>query len=76
MTHRHATDVISLIAAVIFGGWTIVWLLDVTNTVHRENAWLAGPVILIAAGLLGLLASLRRRTDVDDQAAPPADTAS
>ncbi|MGH3446758.1 MAG: hypothetical protein ACRDQA_08995 [Nocardioidaceae bacterium] len=74
MIPRHATDVVSLVAGTIFAGFTVVWLLDVTETIERVDAWLAGPIILIVAGAVGLLASLRPSRPVgsrDDEAVPP-----
>lgn len=56
---RHATDVVSLVFGVIFTGFTLVWLLNVTDLIDFEQAWLAGPVILVAAGAVGLLTALR-----------------
>jgi hypothetical protein len=59
MLHRHATDVVSLICGTIFAGLTAVWLLNVTDVIDLKEAWLAGPAILIIAGLVGLVAALR-----------------
>ena len=59
MLQRHATDVVSLFFGVVFGGFTIVWLMSVTDLIDLEQAWIAGPVILIAAGAVGLVAALR-----------------
>ncbi|MBA3308578.1 MAG: hypothetical protein H0U28_00750 [Nocardioidaceae bacterium] len=63
MTQRHATDVISLVFGTIFAGFTLVWLLDLTAVIDRDEAWLAGPVILIVAGAIGLVTALRPRRD-------------
>ncbi len=59
MFPRHATDVISLVAGTIFAGFTAVWILTLTDTIDANQAWLGGPIILIAAGALGLAAALR-----------------
>src|SRR5215204_1505213 len=59
MLHRHATDVVSLVAGTIFAGLTAVWLLNVSDVLDLEAAWLAGPLILILAGVVGLVAALR-----------------
>src|SRR5262245_60917013 len=59
MLHRHATDVVALVFGVIFAGITAVWLLHVTDVIDLEQAWLAGPVILIVAGAVGLGFALR-----------------
>lgn len=58
MLHRHATDVIALVSGTIFAGLSIVWLLTLTDTIDLEQAWIGGPVILIIAGVLGLLVAL------------------
>ncbi|MBA3309545.1 MAG: hypothetical protein H0U28_05720 [Nocardioidaceae bacterium] len=47
----------------IFAGFTVVWLLDLTGVIERDDAWLAGPVILVVAGTMGLLTALRPRRD-------------
>jgi uncharacterized membrane protein len=62
---RHATDVISLIFGTIFAGFTIVWLLTLVDVIDQGEAWIIGPVVLMAAGTAGLIAALlpRRRTD-------------
>jgi hypothetical protein len=58
MLHRHATDVVALVSGTIFAGLTAVWLLIITEAVDVEQAWIGGPVILIIAGVLGLLVTL------------------
>ena len=50
MSQRHATDVISLVFGVIFAGFTVVWLLQVTDAIDAGQAWVVGPVVLMAAG--------------------------
>jgi hypothetical protein len=59
MLQRHATDVISLVSGTIFAGVTAVWLLEITDVIELDEAWMAGPVILIIAGVLGLIVALR-----------------
>jgi apolipoprotein N-acyltransferase len=59
MLHRHAPDVVSLVFGTLFAGFTVVWLLIVTDVLDSESAWLAGPAILIVAGVLGLVTALR-----------------
>lgn len=58
MLHRHATDVVALVSGTIFAGLAIVWILMLTETIDIEQAWIGGPVILIIAGILGLLVTL------------------
>jgi hypothetical protein len=66
MFQRHATDVISLVFGVIFAGFTVVWVLQLTDAIDPEQAWVVGPVVLIAAGAAGLVAALRPRSGSDD----------
>ncbi len=66
--YRHAVDVVSLVFGVLFGGFTILWVLHVTHVLHHADAWFAGPIVFVAAGAAGLVLSLRSdRTAVDSQ---------
>ncbi len=58
MFPRHATDVISLVFGTIFVGLTVVWLLTVTDVLDYQHAWIGGPITLVAAGAVGLIAAL------------------
>jgi hypothetical protein len=71
MSHRHATDAVSLVFGTIFAGFTVVWGLSISNHLHHGDAWWAGPLVLIVAGGAGLVASLRptRPAGTDDDAA-------
>jgi hypothetical protein len=60
---QHATDVVSLVFGTVFAGFALVWLLNVTDLIDFDEVWLIGPVILIVAGLLGLVTALRRTDD-------------
>ena len=66
MSQRHATDVISLVFGVIFAGFTVVWLLQLTDAIDAGQAWVVGPVVLMAAGAAGLVAALRPRGGSDE----------
>ena len=59
MLHRHAPDVVSLVFGTLFAGFVAIWLLSETDVIDYKEAWLAGPAILIVAGVLGLLVALR-----------------
>ena len=59
MSQRHATDVVSLIFGIIFGGIVVVWALAGADLIDAHNVTLAGPAILIAAGAVGLVVALR-----------------
>ena len=70
MSQRHATDVISLVFGVIFAGFTAVWLLHAMDAIDDDQAWLTGPIVLMAAGAVGLAVALRpRRGESDDEPA-------
>jgi hypothetical protein len=57
--HRHAPDVVSLVFGTLFAGLALTWLLSATEVIDDEQAWIAGPVTLIVAGVLGLVVALR-----------------
>jgi hypothetical protein len=59
MLRRHAPDVVSLVFVTLFAGFAVIWLLSATDVIDYKQAWLAGPAILIVAGVLGLLIALR-----------------
>ena len=59
MLRRHAPDVVSLVFGTLFAGFTVIWLLNAADVIDYKQAWLAGPAILIVAGVLGLLIALR-----------------
>jgi hypothetical protein len=59
MLRRHAPDVVSLVFGILFAGFSVIWLLSATDVIDYKQAWLAGPAILIVAGVLGLLIALR-----------------
>jgi hypothetical protein len=67
MLRRHAPDVVSLVFGTLFAGFTVIWLLNATDVIDYQGAWLAGPAILIVAGVLGLVVALR-----PSESAPPA----
>ena len=58
MSQRHATDVVALVFGTMFAGFTAVWLFWLNGQVH-DNMWWVGPVVLIGAGAVGLVAALR-----------------
>jgi hypothetical protein len=70
MSQRHATDVISLVFGTIFAGIAIVWALRVSDVIDGHQIWLAGPVILIAAGAIGLVGAVRSQRQSPGE--PPA----
>lgn len=73
MFPRHATDIISLVFGTIFAGFAIVWLFVVTDLIPWDDARVAGPVILIVAGAVGLVAALRPHRGSSDAAPDDAD---
>jgi hypothetical protein len=60
-----------LIFGTIFAGFTVVWILTVSDTIDDNQAWLGGPIILIVAGAVGLAAALRPRPPADPAATYP-----
>jgi RsiW-degrading membrane proteinase PrsW (M82 family) len=72
MSQRHPTDVVSLVFGTIFAGFTVVWLFWLTDH-FDDGGWWAGPVVLIVAGVAGLVAALMpNRSDRDQLPASPA----
>jgi hypothetical protein len=64
MLRRHAPDAVSLVFGTLFAGSAVIWLLSATDVIDYNDAWFAGPAILIVAGVFGLLVALRPgRTD-------------
>lgn len=59
---RHRRDVVSLMAGLLLVLTAALFLLADTTEVSVDGRW-AGPVVLIAVGAVGLLASLRPRPD-------------
>ncbi len=64
---RHGSDVVSLVAGLIFLGIAGRWALGGTDLLPGNGSWLI-PVILIAAGVAGLLSARRRQRDTDEAA--------
>lgn len=63
MTGRHPLDLTSLVFGSIFAGFALVWLLRAIDVIELDQLWLAAPVILIAAGALGLVLATRSDRD-------------
>lgn len=64
---RHDTDVTSLVFGVIFAGVALVWALVETDVVKLDNLTVLGPAVLVVAGLVGLVASLRGSRPRDEE---------
>ncbi len=64
---RHSSDVVSLVAGLIFLGIAGRWALGGTDLVPGNGGWLI-PLILIAAGVAGLLSARQRRSDAAEDA--------
>lgn len=62
---QHSSDVVSLVAGLIFLGIAGRWALDGTDLIPGNGGWLI-PLILIAAGVAGLLSTRQRRREIDD----------
>lgn len=70
----HDTDVTSLVFGLLFLGIAAVWLLVQQDVVSWPDASRIFPVVLVAAGVIGLVSSLTRsrRSRRDEQPYPPA----
>jgi hypothetical protein len=76
--HRHATDIVALISGTVFAGFTVIWALTESEAIDVKDAWLAGPGILILAGIVGLVVALtpsRERPPAYVEARPDEPTA-
>jgi hypothetical protein len=73
MLRRHAPDAVSLVFGTLFAGSAVIWLLSATDDIDYNEAWLAGPAILIVAGVVGLAVALRPSQPTEQLlwAAPP-----
>ncbi|PZS27535.1 MAG: hypothetical protein DLM59_16270 [Pseudonocardiales bacterium] len=69
---KHGSDVVSLVAGLIFLGIAGRWALGGTDLLPGNGGWLL-PVILIAAGVAGLLSARRRQREADDEGERDAD---
>lgn len=58
---RHDTDGVSLVFGTIFLGIAALWALVSGQAMSGAGLRVAGPVVLIVAGLAGVLSSLARR---------------
>jgi hypothetical protein len=61
---RHDLDPLSFVGGVLFAGLGVLFLLDSAGTLSVEPRWI-WPILLIALGLAGLLASRPRPSDRD-----------
>ncbi|MEY2566413.1 MAG: hypothetical protein QOE35_942 [Actinomycetota bacterium] len=61
---RHDLDPLSLVGGVVFAGLGVLFLLDDAGTLTVQPRWI-WPILLIALGLAGLLASRPRPPDRD-----------
>lgn len=58
---RHGRDVLSLVAGLLFVAGAALFLVNDLSDTHVDLRW-SGPVVLIGIGVLGLAASMRRRS--------------
>ena len=61
---RHELDPLSLVGGIAFAGLGILFLLDGWGSLTVQPRWV-WPMLLIAIGVAGLLASRPKRTDED-----------
>jgi hypothetical protein len=71
---RHEADAVSLVFGLIFVGLAAGWALARANLVAIGDLQFAGPILLIAAGAIGLVVSLRRGRRTADRQTPGEDT--
>lgn len=57
---RHDTDIVSLVAGLLFLGIVGTWALDAAALLPGSRGWLL-PLVLVAAGVAGLLSARPRR---------------
>jgi hypothetical protein len=57
---RHETDVVSLVFGLVFLGVSVMWPLVHYEVLGLPGLEVAAPVLLVSAGLAGLLASFSR----------------
>jgi hypothetical protein len=57
---RHDADAVSLVFGLIFLGLAAGWALVKANLVEIADLQFAGPILLVIAGAVGLVVSLRR----------------
>ena len=58
----HRLDPLSLVGGLLFAGLGVLFLLDEVGAVTMHPRWV-WPLVLIALGMAGLLASRPRRSD-------------
>ncbi|HSK56794.1 MAG TPA: hypothetical protein VK908_16190 [Jiangellales bacterium] len=66
---RHETDVVSLVFGLVFLGVSVMWPLVHYEVLGLPGLEVAAPVLLVSAGLAGLLASFSRSRRGSDTAA-------
>jgi hypothetical protein len=57
---RHDADAVSLVFGLIFVGLALGWVLVRASVVDVGDLQFAGPILLVLAGAVGLVVSLRR----------------
>lgn len=65
--NRHESDGVSLVAGLIFLGIAGTWALGRIDLLAGTRGWLL-PLVLLAAGVAGLLTARPRRRQVDEPA--------
>lgn len=58
--HRHPTDTTSLVFGIVFVGLAAVWLLVQLELLALPDVAVALPIVLVAAGVVGLVTSIGR----------------
>ena len=70
---KHETDVTSLVFGLLFLGLAGLWALVQYDVLTLPAASVVAPIVLVAAGVAGLLLTLRRNTSAPEPADPTSD---
>ncbi|MEP6695290.1 MAG: hypothetical protein ABJA34_00265 [Pseudonocardiales bacterium] len=68
--NRHSSDVVSLVAGLIFIGIAALWAMARADLLPGSRGWLL-PVVLVAAGAAGLYTAVRRGRDAEGAGQEP-----
>ena len=70
---KHDTDVTSLVFGLLFLGLAGLWALVQYDVLTLPTASLVAPIVLVAAGVAGLLLTVRRGASASKPADPASD---
>lgn len=70
---KHETDVTSLVFGLLFAGLAGLWVLVQYDVLTLPAASVVAPLVLVAAGVAGLLLTLRRGKSAPKPTEPTSD---